>query len=71
MLAKTDVNGPDRAALFDALSAVPDADGVAGDVQWNFEKSLLSPEGEPVARFRPRTEPEDPQITAAVDALRS
>jgi glutathione peroxidase len=37
-------------------------------VQWNFEKWLLSPDGEPVARFRPRTEPDDPAVLAAVDA---
>ena len=50
-------------------TAVPDAEGAAGDVQWNFEKWLLSPDGEPVARFRPRTEPDDPQVLAAVDGL--
>jgi glutathione peroxidase len=71
MLAKTDVNGPQRAPLFDALTAVPDEQGEAGDVQWNFEKWLLSPDGEPVARFRPRTEPEDPAIAAALDGLRA
>jgi len=69
MLAKTDVNGPDRAPLFEALTAVADGEGAAGDVQWNFEKWLLSPDGEPVARFRPRTEPDDPQVRAAIDAL--
>ncbi len=71
MLAKTDVNGERRAPLFDALIAVADADGTAGDVQWNFEKWLLAPDGRPVARFRPRTEPDDPQVTAAVDCLTS
>ena len=69
MLAKTDVNGEGRAPLFDALTAVPDADGAAGDVQWNFEKWLLSPDGAPVARFRPRTEPDDPQLLTAVDRV--
>ena len=69
MLAKTDVNGAGRAPLFDALTAVADADGAAGDVQWNFEKWLLSADGQPVARFRPRTEPDDPQLTAALDGL--
>ena len=69
MLAKTDVNGEGRAPLFDALTAVPDADGAAGDVQWNFEKWLLSPDGAPVARFRPRTEPDDPQVLTAVDRV--
>jgi glutathione peroxidase len=69
MLAKTEVNGAGRAPLFDVLTAVPDADGTAGDVQWNFEKWLLSADGEPVARFRPRTEPDDPAITAALARL--
>ena len=69
MLAKTDVNGPDRDALFTELTAAPDAEGAAGDVQWNFEKWLLSPSGEVVARFRPLVDPADPQIAAAVDAL--
>ena len=69
MLAKTEVNGEGRAPLFDVLTAVPDAQGVAGDVQWNFEKWLLSADGEPVARFRPRTEPDDPQVASALDAL--
>ena len=66
MLDKRDVNGPGRDALFEALTAVPDAEGATGDVQWNFEKWLLSPEGEPVARFRPRTVPDDPAVLEAV-----
>ena len=66
MLAKTDVNGPGRDPLFEALTAVPDAEGAAGDVQWNFEKWLLSPAGEPVARFRPLVEPAGPEVTGAV-----
>ena len=69
MLAKTDVNGADRAPLFEALAQVPDADGETGDVQWNFEKWLVSPAGEPVARFRPGVVPEDPAIAQAVDEV--
>ncbi|MCU1674774.1 MAG: btuE [Frankiales bacterium] len=69
MLAKVDVNGPDRAPLFDALTAAPDAAGEAGDVQWNFEKWLLSKDGEVVGRFRPRTTPSDPELRAAVEQV--
>ncbi len=68
MLEKVDVNGPERAPLFDVLTAAPDAEGKAGDVQWNFEKWLLSPEGEVVARFRPLVEPGDPALREAVEA---
>ena len=67
MLEKTDVNGPDRHPLYQQLTAHEDADGEAGDVQWNFEKFLVAPGGEVVARFRPRTEPEDPAVVAAIE----
>ena len=46
LLAKTDVNGPDRHPLFAELTKTADADGEAGDVQWNFEKFLLAPGGD-------------------------
>ena len=69
LLEKVDVNGEQRAPLFETLAQAPDADGAAGDVQWNFEKWLLSPAGEVVARFRPATLPEDPVISDALDRL--
>ena len=69
MLEKAEVNGAGQAPLFQTLTAAPDADGVAGDVQWNFEKWLLAPSGEVVARFRPGTLPTDPAVTAALDGL--
>ncbi|HST82512.1 MAG TPA: glutathione peroxidase [Kineosporiaceae bacterium] len=68
LLEKTDVNGPNRHPLYDQLTAQPDAAGDAGDVQWNFEKFLVSPKGEVVGRFRPRTEPEAAEIIAAIEA---
>ena len=64
---KIDVNGADRHPLYDQLTAVADADGVAGDIEWNFEKFLISPTGEVVRRFRPRTEPQDPELVAALE----
>jgi glutathione peroxidase len=69
MLEKTDVNGEGRAPLYQALTETADAKGVAGDVQWNFEKFLLAPSGEPVARFRPQVLPKDTAITEALDGL--
>lgn len=68
LLEKTDVNGADRHPLYTELTKVADAAGEAGDVQWNFEKFLISPAGEPVARIRPRTEPEAPEVVAAIEA---
>ncbi|MFI1102884.1 glutathione peroxidase [Streptomyces melanogenes] len=68
LLEKTDVNGDGRHPLYQRLTEVADADGEAGDIQWNFEKFLISPTGEVVARIRPRTEPEAPEVVAAIEA---
>jgi len=68
MFAKIDVNGPDRHPLYAELTAVADAEGKAGDIQWNFEKFLLSPDGKVLARFRPMTEPEAPEVVSAIEA---
>ncbi|CCH34743.1 glutathione peroxidase [Actinosynnema sp. NPDC047251] len=68
LFEKLDVNGEGRHPLYAELTAHPDADGEAGDVQWNFEKFLLSPTGEVLARFRPRTEPEDESVVKAIEA---
>jgi glutathione peroxidase len=69
LLGKTDVNGADRHPLFAELTKTPDASGEAGDVQWNFEKFLLAPGGAVVKRFRPRTEPDAPEVVEAIEAV--
>lgn len=69
MTEKIEVNGPDRHPLYQWLTATPDGAGEAGDVAWNFEKFLLAPGGEVVARFRPQTEPESEEITGAIESL--
>ena len=53
--------------MYQELTAVPDASGEAGDIQWNFEKFLVRPDGTVAARFRPRTEPDDPAVVAAIE----
>ncbi|MEX2659981.1 MAG: glutathione peroxidase [Acidimicrobiales bacterium] len=65
---KIEVNGPDRHPLYEQLTAVPDAEGKAGDITWNFEKFLISPDGEVVARFGPLTDPEAPELVEAIEA---
>ena len=68
LFEKVEVNGPDRHPLFDELTAAEDAEGKAGDVQWNFEKWLVSAEGKVVGRFRPLVEPGDPALIEAIEA---
>ena len=68
LFEKIDVNGDKRHPLYAELTQKEDAEGNAGDIQWNFEKFLVAPSGEVVARFRPRTAPEDPEIVEAITA---
>ncbi|MEU4544620.1 glutathione peroxidase [Nonomuraea dietziae] len=69
LLEKVEVNGEGRHPLYTALTATPDAEGQAGDVQWNFEKFLVDREGAVVARFRPGTEPTAPAVASAIEKL--
>ncbi|MFV8396065.1 glutathione peroxidase [Corynebacterium hindlerae] len=67
MLAKADVNGDNAHPLYQIVKDTPDAQGEAGDVQWNFEKFLVSPVGEVIARFRPKTDPEDDEVIDLIE----
>jgi glutathione peroxidase len=68
LMEKIEVNGEDRHAIYTELTQKADAEGNAGDITWNFEKFLVSPKGEVVARYRPQVEPEDPAIVGDIEA---
>jgi glutathione peroxidase len=68
MFEKIDVNGAARHPVYTELTALADADCEAGDIQWNFEKFLVGPDGKPVARFRPGTDPQAAEVVAAIEA---
>ena len=63
--AKLDVNGPDRHPLY-ALLAGEGAE-FPGDITWNFEKFLVGKDGRVLARFSPRTTPDDPALIQAIE----
>ncbi|AGZ40217.1 glutathione peroxidase [Actinoplanes friuliensis DSM 7358] len=60
---KVDVNGAGRHPLYTALV------GDGPDIQWNFEKFLVGPDGAVAGRYGPQTEPEDGEFVAAVEKL--
>lgn len=64
---KVKVNGGKASPLYKALKQAPDAEGNTGRVQWNFEKFVLTPDGE-VHRFRPSVKPDDPAIVGVIEA---
>jgi glutathione peroxidase len=67
LFEKIEVNGEGRHPLYQELTSHTDDEGEAGDIQWNFEKFLISRDGDVVRRFRPLTPPEDPVLVAAIE----
>lgn len=63
---KVKVNGKNSHPLFKKLTSVPDAQGSAGKVKWNFEKFLIAPDGE-VKRFRSAVNPDAPELIDAIE----
>ena len=59
MFAKIDVNGENEAAVYTMMKAEQPGEGDSPDVAWNFEKFLVDPDGETVARWGTRTTPEE------------
>jgi glutathione peroxidase len=68
LFEKIDVNGENQHPIFAELEQQADADGEAGDVKWNFEKFLVSPDGKVVGRFRPQVTPDDAALVEAIEA---
>ncbi|HVX86816.1 MAG TPA: glutathione peroxidase [Phycisphaerae bacterium] len=68
MFSKIDVKGPNQAPLYKYLTGLETKPQPKGDITWNFEKFLIDRDGKVIARFAPKTTPEDPTLVAAVNA---
>jgi glutathione peroxidase len=67
---KVEVNGEGRHPLYRQLVEVPDSDdGHTGDIRWNFEKFLVAPGGDVVARFNPMVDPTSSEISDALEKV--
>lgn len=62
---KLDVNGPKRHSLYRLLAG--EGAEFPGDIAWNFEKFLVGKDGRVLARFAPRTLPDDPAVVQAIE----
>ncbi len=65
VMDKVSVKGANQHKLYEALTGKDGA--FPGDVRWNFGKFLIGRDGKPIARFEPKTTPDSPEVTAAVD----
>lgn len=65
LFSKIAVKGKEQAPLYQWLTK---DSGFPGDIEWNFAKFLVGPDGKVVARFHPKTKPLDATVTAAIDS---
>ncbi|MBO0366585.1 glutathione peroxidase [Pseudomonas shirazensis] len=63
--SKLEVNGPQRHSLYRLLAG--EGAEYPGDISWNFEKFLVGKDGRVLARFAPRTTPDDPALVQAIE----
>ncbi|SNY04711.1 glutathione peroxidase [Paractinoplanes atraurantiacus] len=66
MFSKIVVKGEGQHPLYAALTEAVKREDGSVDVQWNFEKFLISRTGEVVGRFSPRVTPEDETLVEAI-----
>lgn len=62
---KIEVNGENRSPLYTALTTNTNTE--QGDIKWNFEKFLISRNGQINARFRSKVTPESVELTSAIE----
>lgn len=67
MFSKIQVKGDGQHPLYGELTGMPAP--IGGEVQWNFQKYLVNRSGEVVAKFDPRTAPDDPALVKKIEEL--
>jgi glutathione peroxidase len=68
LASKIEVNGEGRDPVYQVLTETTDAEGAAGDIQWNFEKFVVDRDGSVLGRFRPMVEPDAPEIVDCINS---
>ena len=67
MMSKISVKGDDKAPLYKYLTEEPTAGAFGGEIGWNFTKFLIGRDGNVVARFPSKVEPNDPKLIEAIE----
>jgi glutathione peroxidase len=67
MLAKVSVKGEDITPLYQFLTDKTANPQTGGEIQWNFTKFLIGPDGRVITRFEPEITPDSPQVTSEIE----
>jgi glutathione peroxidase len=68
MFSKISVKGADKAPLYQFLTDKTANPKTGGEIQWNFTKFLVDPNGKVIQRFEPPVEPLSNELTSAVES---
>lgn len=67
LFAKISVKGEDTHPLYAFLTSKEKHPKTGGEIKWNFTKFLVGRDGAVIARFEPRTRPDDPEVIEAIE----
>jgi glutathione peroxidase len=67
MMSKVSVKGEDQTPLYQFLTDKAANPQTGGEIQWNFTKFLIGPDGRVIARFEPAITPDSLEVTAAIE----
>jgi glutathione peroxidase len=65
MFSKISVKGDDEHPLYKWL--ISESDRPTDDIEWNFSKFVIDKHGKVVARFKSKSTPDSPEVTAAIE----
>lgn len=68
MFSKVDVKGDNMCPLYKYLTGTDTDKQFPGDITWNFEKFLIARDGTIAARFKPKVQPQSPEVVSAIEA---
>jgi glutathione peroxidase len=66
LFEKVHARGESKSPLYKTLTEET-AEGIKGEVKWNFTKFLVNPRGEVVARFESGVNPNSPEVHKAIE----
>jgi glutathione peroxidase len=67
MMSKVSVKGDDKTPLYQFLTDKAANPQTGGEIQWNFTKFLIGPDGHALTRFESAVTPDAPEVIAAIE----
>ena len=67
MMSKVSVKGSDITPLYKFLTDKKTNPKTGGEIEWNFTKFLIGPDGRVIARFSSAVTPDSPEVVSAIE----